>query len=70
MREVWNSAWAPDVGSLALGEKKVFCDYLAAAGSHTQKAGFTMALISPQSNTQHCSPLRLHQALAFGARHT
>lgn len=23
--------------------RKVFCDYLAAAGSHTQKAGLTMA---------------------------
>lgn len=51
LRQVWNSAWAPDLGSLALEEKKVFCDYLAAAGSHTQKAG--LAMVSYLSPAQH-----------------
>lgn len=64
-------AWAPDLGSPAFGEKRVFCDYLVAAGSHTQKAGFATAshlFLSPAPIiVYHSASI---QALAFGARHT
>lgn len=71
MREVWNSAGASVLGSPAFREKRVFCDYLAAAGSHTQKAGFATAshlFLGPTPSIVHHSASI--QALAFGARHT
>lgn len=71
MRDAWNLAWVPNLDSVAFGEKRVFCDYLEATGSHTQNVGFAMAShlsLSPTpSIVLHSASI---QALAFGARHT